>query len=180
MGNYTTMVHGNAEIMQQVHDSGLFSGGNERSCVGIWGRLLSMAVGFGGRLLSMAVGFGERLLCSLKRFWYCLLNSDPVRHCPVYREQGCAHVDGLLCNFPDCPVFRGFMDSRWVGCAECSFLDVCCSKNYGFGCCDGEKAGAAETIDGEKAGAVGGESGAVGGESGAAENVVGEKSSDVK
>lgn len=151
MENYTTMVHGNAEIMQRVHDSGLFSGENGRSCVGIW-----------GRLLSMAVGFGERLWRSLKRFWYCLLNSDPVRHCPVYREQGCAHVDGLLCNFPDCPVFRGFMDRRWVGCAECSFLDVCCSKNYGFGCCDGEKAGA------------------VGGESGAASNVVGEKSSDVK
>jgi hypothetical protein len=162
MENYTTMVHGNAEIMQRVHDSGLFSGKNGRSCVGIW-----------GRLLSMTVGFGERLWRSLKRFWYCLLNSDPVRHCPVYKEQGCAHVDGLLCNFPDCPVFRGFMDRRWVGCAECSFLDVCCSKNYGFGCHDGEKAGAAETIEGEKAGAVGGESGA-------AENVVGEKSSDVK
>ena len=144
MENYTTMVHGNAEIMQQVHDSGLFSGENGRSYVGIW----------------------RRLLRSLKRFWYCLLNSDPVRHCPVYREQGCAHVDGLLCNFPDCPVFRGIMDRRWVGCAGCSFLDVCCSKNYGFGCCDGENAGAAETIEGEKAGA--------------ASNVVGEKSSDVK
>lgn len=128
MGNYTTMVHGNAEIMQQVHDSGLFSGEN----------------GHGSG------GFRRRLWRSLKRFWYCLLNSDPVRHCPVYKEQGCTHVDGLLCNFPDCPVFRGFMDSRWVGCAECSFLDVCCSKNYGFGCHEGEKAGAASNVVGEK------------------------------
>ena len=32
----------------------------------------------------------------------------PVRHCDVYKEIGCAHVDGYLCNMSDCDILSGY------------------------------------------------------------------------
>jgi len=32
------------------------------------------------------------------------LGDDPVRHCDVYREDGCSHVDGYLCDFETCDI----------------------------------------------------------------------------
>lgn len=29
---------------------------------------------------------------------------DPVKHCKVYKEFGCAHVDGPLCNVNTCTI----------------------------------------------------------------------------
>lgn len=29
---------------------------------------------------------------------------DPVKHCPVYKAEGCAHVDGYLCEVETCPI----------------------------------------------------------------------------
>jgi hypothetical protein len=31
---------------------------------------------------------------------------DPVKHCAVYRSEGCVHVDGLLCDVRDCPILK--------------------------------------------------------------------------
>jgi len=28
--------------------------------------------------------------------------NDPVKYCCVYKEFGCAHVDGMLCDFENC------------------------------------------------------------------------------
>ncbi len=33
-------------------------------------------------------------------------HNDPVKFCTLYRDEGCSHVDGLLCNFPKCGLFR--------------------------------------------------------------------------
>lgn len=27
---------------------------------------------------------------------------DPVRHCDLYKDEGCSHVDGYLCEFDSC------------------------------------------------------------------------------
>ena len=27
---------------------------------------------------------------------------DPVKHCTLYKEEGCSHVDGILCDFDTC------------------------------------------------------------------------------
>lgn len=35
--------------------------------------------------------------------------SDPVRLCEVYASQGCAHVDGFLCNLADCSTRKNFL-----------------------------------------------------------------------
>ena len=31
-----------------------------------------------------------------------LTKNDPVFHCDVYKEKGCSHVDGFLCDFETC------------------------------------------------------------------------------
>lgn len=31
---------------------------------------------------------------------------DPVYSCSVYREFGCSHVDGFLCDFPNCSILK--------------------------------------------------------------------------
>lgn len=30
------------------------------------------------------------------------LPKDPVKHCKVYKQFGCSHVDGMLCNYNTC------------------------------------------------------------------------------
>ena len=37
---------------------------------------------------------------------------DPVRHCEVYKEIGCSHVDGYLCNMSDCSIRRGYRNDQ--------------------------------------------------------------------
>lgn len=31
-----------------------------------------------------------------------LTDEDPVQHCELYRDKGCSHVDGPLCDYPHC------------------------------------------------------------------------------
>ena len=37
-----------------------------------------------------------------------MFKNDPVYKCNVYKEDGCAHVDGLLCDFPECDINNDF------------------------------------------------------------------------
>lgn len=30
------------------------------------------------------------------------MSKDPVKHCKLYKEDGCSHVDGMLCDFDTC------------------------------------------------------------------------------
>ena len=34
--------------------------------------------------------------------------NDPVKHCSVYKEIGCSHVDGYLCDYPDCSILKDY------------------------------------------------------------------------
>lgn len=78
------------------------------------------------------------LIKKLKRFFYKLKNNDPVYKCPIYKKEGCSHVDGLLCYFPNCNVVQQHLGDKWVCCVNCKYQDECCSKQFGFGCYDGE------------------------------------------
>lgn len=35
-----------------------------------------------------------------------LRSSDPVYNCPVFLNEGCAHVDGMLCDYPNCNIIK--------------------------------------------------------------------------
>jgi hypothetical protein len=41
---------------------------------------------------------------------------DPVRHCDLYKDEGCAHVDGFLCDFETCS-----MRLEYIGAPEKNF-----------------------------------------------------------
>jgi len=38
---------------------------------------------------------------------------DPVKHCDLYKDEGCAHVDGFLCYFETCS-----MRLEYIGAPE--------------------------------------------------------------
>lgn len=35
---------------------------------------------------------------------YFMYKNDPVKKCNVYKNNGCSHVDGFLCDFPSCNI----------------------------------------------------------------------------
>lgn len=37
-------------------------------------------------------------------------NNDPLKSCNVYKEQGCSHVDGMLCNTKECYILHSTLD----------------------------------------------------------------------
>lgn len=38
--------------------------------------------------------------------------NDPVKNCTVYRDKGCSHVDGPLCDFPNCILLKKYEKSK--------------------------------------------------------------------
>lgn len=44
------------------------------------------------------------------RFFKDLFGSsdDPVKHCELHRAEGCAHVDGFLCNLHTCEMRKEY------------------------------------------------------------------------
>ena len=39
-------------------------------------------------------------------------SNDPVFNCELYKEAGCSHVDGPLCDFPYCSMLVECRDSK--------------------------------------------------------------------
>lgn len=40
------------------------------------------------------------------------MKNDPVKHCTLYKEAGCSHVDGYLCDFPKCSMYQKHEDHK--------------------------------------------------------------------
>lgn len=38
--------------------------------------------------------------------------NDPVHNCAVYKEIGCSHVDGMLCDMTDCQILIEFKANK--------------------------------------------------------------------
>lgn len=34
--------------------------------------------------------------------------ADPVKGCELYKNEGCSHVDGLLCDYPKCEMLKEY------------------------------------------------------------------------
>ena len=43
---------------------------------------------------------------------------DPVKHCDLYKDEGCSHVDGFLCDFETCS-----MRLEYIGAPGKNFED---------------------------------------------------------
>lgn len=44
-------------------------------------------------------------------------SKDPVKYCNLYKEEGCAHVDGILCDFETCSM-RITYDNKYLALVE--------------------------------------------------------------
>jgi hypothetical protein len=50
------------------------------------------------------------LLIRLRNDLVRTLRSDPVKYCELYRNEGCSHVDGLLCEMDTCKERRDYVE----------------------------------------------------------------------
>lgn len=53
----------------------------------------------------------RRLVALLRRMRRRFI-MDPVRHCALYKEDGCAFVDGPLCSFPRCSMRKDYVNAK--------------------------------------------------------------------
>ncbi len=48
--------------------------------------------------------------------FYCVdtedYRDDPVKHCELYKKEGCSHVDGYLCDFKTCKMRIDYDNNR--------------------------------------------------------------------
>lgn len=49
---------------------------------------------------------------------------DPRYACDLYREQGCRHVDGELCDYPECPMLADYLAGMLVARTQLSDLST--------------------------------------------------------
>lgn len=49
-------------------------------------------------------------------------SSDPCKSCEVYKQIGCSHVDGYLCDFPSCSILEDFLQDN-KSTYTCKFPD---------------------------------------------------------
>ena len=47
-----------------------------------------------------------------KNIFHRLFKNDPVYSCKLYKERGCSHVDGILCDFPKCHMLKDY--KKWT------------------------------------------------------------------
>lgn len=80
----------------------------------------------------------DRFFNWIDKCYWRFMNSDPVRNCPVYKEEGCCLVDGPLCYFPNCDIYLNKMGDDFTICSKCKKIHSCVSNNYGLGCYDKE------------------------------------------
>ena len=38
-----------------------------------------------------------------------LYRNDPVINCKVFKDLGCSHIDGMLCDFPECSINKEYL-----------------------------------------------------------------------
>lgn len=52
--------------------------------------------------------------------WGPLIKPDPVKECPLYRNRGCSHVDGYLCDMKTCTELAKYREDfeRGIHCMD--------------------------------------------------------------
>lgn len=44
--------------------------------------------------------------------WKYIYQNDPIKKCQLYLNEGCSHVDGYLCDFPECSMNLKYLASQ--------------------------------------------------------------------
>lgn len=56
--------------------------------------------------------FFKKKIIFFKRRFILRFKDDPVYACKVYRKEGCSHVDGILCDYPNCSILKEYLDNK--------------------------------------------------------------------
>ena len=48
-------------------------------------------------------------LKKMLRLYKDIKDNDPLYSCKVYKDLGCSHIDGFLCDFPDCSMNKKYL-----------------------------------------------------------------------
>ena len=40
------------------------------------------------------------------------MSKDPLKYCKLYKEKGCCHIDGFLCNVETCGLLKDYLNSQ--------------------------------------------------------------------
>lgn len=54
----------------------------------------------------------NKIINKIKGWLISLTKNDPVQHCELYRDKGCSHVDGILCNYPYCTLNKEYIEKK--------------------------------------------------------------------
>jgi hypothetical protein len=53
----------------------------------------------------------------LTKLWESIKGTnDPIKHCDLYKDKGCSHVDGMLCDFPKCSMNYDYIKDKQNPC----------------------------------------------------------------
>jgi hypothetical protein len=63
-------------------------------------------------LITAFSSFAIRIIEFLIAYRKASIKYDPVKSCEVYKEIGCAHVDGCLCFMPTCQILKDYRDEN--------------------------------------------------------------------
>lgn len=50
----------------------------------------------------------RKIIKYIKQFANRFKLDDPLWHCGLFREKGCSHIDGPLCDFPNCRMYSAY------------------------------------------------------------------------
>jgi hypothetical protein len=85
-------------------------------------------------LVVLVAFFG--LLIADRFFFKQLRKNDPVYSCDLFKKEGCAHVDGYLCDFPTCSMLKDWKLERELEKITCPVCGYWCLGKGGTGCID--------------------------------------------
>jgi hypothetical protein len=79
-----------------------------------------------------------KIFNKIKRLYYKRKNVIPIHKCKYFKKHGCKMVYGPYCKFPHCTILHEYLGDEFKFCYNCNYNDLCCDKNYGYGCYDNE------------------------------------------
>lgn len=55
---------------------------------------------------------GSAMGSFIKDFKFNMNEGDPLKNCALFKDQGCAHIDGMLCDFPNCEMNEKYISEK--------------------------------------------------------------------
>lgn len=54
----------------------------------------------------------QQIAGSVYKEFFDSFKNDPLNNCTLFLEEGCAHIDGILCDFPNCSMNKDYIEKK--------------------------------------------------------------------